>query len=118
MPTPSTASVTTVLRTAALPAFTTSHRDTPATDSATTTTAIRGWLADERATYGAFFWINGDGAWPIPRDSYSMNGVGGQWVWIIPSHDLVIVRLGNFRGQAKARPSLAQAMEILMEAVP
>ena len=60
------------------------------------------WVADERPVYGGFFWINGDGAWPIPKEAYSMNGAGGQQVWIIPSHDLVVVRLGNFKGSARA----------------
>ena len=42
------------------------------------------WVADERPVYGGFFWINGDGAWPIPKEAYSMNGAGGQAVWIDP----------------------------------
>ncbi len=76
------------------------------------------WVADERPVYGGFFWINGDGAWPIPREAYSMNGAGGQQVWIIPSHDLVVVRIGNFKGQRGVRPTLGKALEILMTAVP
>ena len=47
-----------------------------------------------------------------------MNGAGGQSVWIVPSHDLVIVRIGNYKGQAGVRKSLGKAMEILMAAVP
>ncbi len=76
------------------------------------------WVADERLVYGAFFWINGDGAWPIPKEAYAMNGAGGQSVWMVPSHDLVIVRLGNYKGQAGVRKSLGKAMEILMATVP
>jgi CubicO group peptidase (beta-lactamase class C family) len=76
------------------------------------------WVADERPVYGGFFWINGDGAWPIPKEAYSMNGAGGQQVWIIPSHDLVVVRIGNFKGQRSVRPTLSKALEILMTAVP
>ncbi len=76
------------------------------------------WVADERPIYGGLFWINGDGAWPIPKEAYSMNGAGGQIVWIIPSHDLVVVRLGNYKGQREMRPTLSKALEILMEAVP
>ena len=76
------------------------------------------WVADGRLVYGAFFWINGDGAWPIPKEAYAMNGAGGQSVWIVPSHDLVIVRLGNYKGQAGVRKSLGKAMAILMAAVP
>ncbi len=76
------------------------------------------WVADERPVYGGFFWINGDGAWPIPKEAYSMNGAGGQQVWIIPSHDLVVVRIGNFKGQRHVRPTLGKALEILMASVP
>ena len=36
------------------------------------------WVADGRPVYGGFFWINGDGAWPIPKEAYSMNGAGQQ----------------------------------------
>jgi CubicO group peptidase (beta-lactamase class C family) len=57
------------------------------------------WQADGRPVYGGgFFWVNGDGATPIPRDAYSMQGAGGQSATIIPSHDLVVVRLGKYRG--------------------
>ena len=76
------------------------------------------WVADQRPVYGGFFWINGDGAWPIPKEAYSMNGAGGQQAWIIPSHDLVVVRLGNFKGQRHVRSTLGKALEILMAAVP
>jgi len=76
------------------------------------------WVADERPIYGGFFWINGDGAWPIPKESYSMNGAGGQQVWIIPSHDLVVVRIGNYRGSRHVRATLSKALEILMASVP
>ena len=76
------------------------------------------WVADERPVYGGFFWINGDGAWPIPKEAYSMNGAGGQQVWIIPSHDLVVVRIGNFKGSRHVRPTLGKALEILVASVP
>ncbi len=76
------------------------------------------WVADERRVYCGFFWINGDVAWPIPKEAYSMNGAGGQQAWIIPSHDLVVVRIGNFKGQRGVRPTLGKALEILMTAVP
>ncbi len=47
-----------------------------------------------------------------------MNGAGGQQVWIIPSHDLVVARLGNFKGSRHVRPTFGKALEILMAAVP
>ncbi len=45
--------------------------------------------------YGAHFWLNAGGIYPgVPRDLYSANGYQGQYVFIIPSLDLVIVRTG------------------------
>lgn len=76
------------------------------------------WVADERPVYGGFFWINGDGAWPIPKEAYSMNGAGGQVAWIIPSHDLVVVRIGNFKGARHMQPTVSKALALLLEAVP
>lgn len=77
------------------------------------------WLADENPVYGGgFFWINGDGRVPLPKEAFSMQGAGGQSVWIDPAHDLVIVRLGNFRGSRHAGATLGKAMEILLTAVP
>lgn len=45
--------------------------------------------------YGAHFWLNAGGVYPdAPRDLYSANGYQGQYVLIIPSRQLVIVRTG------------------------
>lgn len=45
--------------------------------------------------YGAHFWLNAGGKFPdVPRDMYSANGYQGQYVFIIPSKDLVVVRTG------------------------
>ncbi len=45
--------------------------------------------------YGGHFWLNKGGYYPdAPRDLYSANGFQGQHVFIIPSMDLVIVRMG------------------------
>jgi len=45
--------------------------------------------------YGAHFWLNAGGRYPdVPKDLYSCNGFQGQWVLIIPSKELVIVRTG------------------------
>lgn len=51
--------------------------------------------------YGAHFWTNGNGAlFPdAPHTMYSCNGFEGQYIAIIPSKDLIVVRLalnGNF----------------------
>ena len=68
--------------------------------------------------YGGLFWINANGAWNIPKDAYFMAGAGGQNTFIIPSHDLVVVRMGHFRGAAAGQKSLNAAFTHLMAAVP
>lgn len=46
--------------------------------------------------YGGHFWLNAGGKYPdAPKDIYSANGFQGQRVFIIPSLDLVIVRMGT-----------------------
>lgn len=77
------------------------------------------WVADGRPVYGgAFFWINGTGSFPIPTDAYYMAGAGGQNTIIIPSHGLVVVRLGKYKGAGAGGEGLDRALELLMEAVP
>ena len=76
------------------------------------------WEADKRPVYGGFFWINGDGAFPVPKQSYYMAGAGGQTTLIIPSHDLVVVRLGHYKGAAAGGVSFGKALALLMDAVP
>jgi CubicO group peptidase (beta-lactamase class C family) len=77
------------------------------------------WVADGRPVYGGgFLWVNGDGGWPLPKDAFAMMGAGGQSAHVVPSHELVIVRLGKYRGAQAADPALDQAMRLLMEAVP
>src|ERR1700733_15122706 len=76
------------------------------------------WVADGRPIYGGFFWINGDGAIPIPKDAYYMAGAGGQFTMIIPSHDLVVVRLGHFKGDEPGTDDFYRALKLLVEAVP
>jgi CubicO group peptidase (beta-lactamase class C family) len=81
-------------------------------------TVAEPWAADGRPVYGGLFWINGNSDFSIPKDAYWMQGAGGQYVTIIPSHDLVIVRLGHFKGQTVGTKSLNRAFALLMEAVP
>lgn len=76
------------------------------------------WEADGRPIYGGLFWINGTGGFPIPTDAYYMAGAGGQSTIMIPSHDLVVVRLGHYSGASAGRETLNAALELLMEAVP
>ncbi|NUY80066.1 serine hydrolase [Flavobacterium sp. MAH-1] len=50
--------------------------------------------------YGGHFWLNRGGFLPnVPRDTYSANGFQGQRVFIIPSKDLVVVRMGLTEGK-------------------
>jgi CubicO group peptidase (beta-lactamase class C family) len=71
-----------------------------------------------KPVYGGFFWLNRTRRWPVPEDAYFMAGAGGQYAIIIPTHDLVVVRLGHYKGAATGEKSLARALELLMEAVP
>lgn len=51
--------------------------------------------AGSEQLYGGHFWINSGGNFPnVPLDAFSMNGFHSQRIMIIPSKDLVIVRLG------------------------
>ncbi len=44
--------------------------------------------------YGLLWWVNARGTWKdLPRDAYSAQGMYGNNMTVIPSHDLVIVRL-------------------------
>lgn len=76
------------------------------------------WVADGRPIYGGFFWINGTETFPIPKDAYFMAGAGGQYTVIIPSHDLVVVKLSHYKGAGKSDEDLNKALTLLMEAVP
>ena len=71
-----------------------------------------------RPVYGGMFWLNRTHNWPVPEDAYYMAGAGGQYTIIIPTHDLVVVRLGHYKGQGHARRALARALELLVQAVP
>jgi CubicO group peptidase (beta-lactamase class C family) len=76
------------------------------------------WEADKRPIYGGFFWINGAGELPVPREAYYMSGAGGQTTLIVPAYDLVVVRLGHFKGSDPGDESFKRALALLMKAVP
>jgi len=47
-----------------------------------------------------------------------MAGSGGQNVFIIPSHDLVVARLGHYKGSLVGNTSVKKALTLLMQATP
>ena len=81
-------------------------------------TVAPAWAADRNPVYGGgFFWVNGDGGQPLPKSAFAMLGAGGQSVWLVPSHGLVIVRIGKYRGEQPGDAALRKGMTILMQAV-
>ncbi len=77
------------------------------------------WEADGRRQYGGgFFWVNQAGSFPVPSTAIYMAGAGGQNTIVMPSHEMVVVRLGHYSGSGPGRRALNRALELLMEAVP
>jgi CubicO group peptidase (beta-lactamase class C family) len=71
------------------------------------------------STYGAMVWVNARGVWPeLPRDAFAFRGAGLQDTYVIPSRDLVIVRMGHFIGSRAGTADLRRAQALLMEAIP
>jgi CubicO group peptidase (beta-lactamase class C family) len=77
------------------------------------------WVADGRPTYGgSFLWINGMNTFPLPPEALYLTGAGGQQTIIVPSHGLVVVRLGKYPGGEPGGEALRRALVRLMGAVP
>lgn len=68
--------------------------------------------------YGGMVWVNGDSSWALPKDAYAFRGAGEQSVFIVPSHDLVIVRMGHFPGARVGAQDVKRAQALLIDAVP
>ncbi|MFD1191268.1 serine hydrolase domain-containing protein [Phenylobacterium conjunctum] len=67
---------------------------------------------DSGPGYGAFFWLYG-AAQGLPADTYVMNGNRGQYVFIVPSKNTIIVRRGFDKAGAKAFDLAGFAREVL-----
>ena len=50
--------------------------------------------AERGSQYGGHWWLVPDNRTDVPKDAYSTAGNRGQFVVVVPSHDLVIVRRG------------------------
>jgi len=72
----------------------------------------------KKPVYGGLFWVNGDGGWNLPKTAYLANGAGGQKMFVVPSHNLVVVRMGHFRGDRAGMKALNAALGELIAAVP
>jgi len=67
--------------------------------------------------YGGQFWVNTQGEDGLPTDAFSAQGVDGQRTFIVPSNDLVIVRMGHRMGGATYHHNLTQANRQIIEAI-
>jgi CubicO group peptidase (beta-lactamase class C family) len=77
-------------------------------------TLAPGW---ETGNYGGQFWLNTVGEYPLPADTFFMAGGGGQFVFMLPAEDMVIVRQGHSRAWDGAKPRMARLAGRIMEAV-
>ncbi|MGE0723414.1 MAG: serine hydrolase domain-containing protein [Alphaproteobacteria bacterium] len=60
-------------------------------------------LSDFHHVYGGGIWLNRTSpkatrSWSLPEDAMCMSGAGGQRCFVVPSLDMVVVRLGHMRG--------------------
>jgi CubicO group peptidase (beta-lactamase class C family) len=57
--------------------------------------------ADKSLGYGGLFWLNRGGGWKgVPEDAFMANGHMGQFTMVIPSRDMVVVRMGPSPGDS------------------
>ena len=73
--------------------------------------------ASRTENYGGLFWLNRDGRMDrVPRDAYWSAGFMGQVTLVIPSHDLVVVRMGPSANGVY--PYLNEAVARIIDALP
>ncbi len=71
----------------------------------------------QEPVYGGLFWLNRTGSLNLPEDAYYMAGAGGQRTIIVPSRQLVVVRMGHLRGSRPGTEALNRALGLLTEAI-
>ena len=67
--------------------------------------------------YGGLFWLNTTEELAVPKDAFYMAGGGGQRTIIVPSLDLVVVRMGHSSGSQFAGPALNDALAYIVRAI-
>nr|UXE44845.1 hypothetical protein Hi04_10k_c3807_00010 [uncultured bacterium] len=80
--------------------------------------ARTGSRTDDDDVYGAGFWVTGARQKALPRDAFRAQGHEGQLVVIVPSKDLIIVRLGMFGDAGQNWAQLGEWMGRLAAAFP
>ncbi|MEX2153468.1 MAG: serine hydrolase [Gemmatimonadaceae bacterium] len=70
------------------------------------------------SSYGGMVWVNARGTANVPRDAFAFRGAGGQETYVIPSRQIVVVRMGHFPGSRVGGQDLQRALKLLMEAIP
>lgn len=77
------------------------------------------WDAKPRS-YGGLFWLNEYNMFKaLPEDTFYMAGAGGQYTWVVPGFDLIIVRQGHRSGQRQEnlKQTLDDAHALIVSAV-
>jgi len=70
------------------------------------------------STYGGMVWVNAKGVWGLPRDAFAFRGAGGQDTYVVPSLDLVVVRMGHFPGSRIGTQDIQRALPLIVAALP
>lgn len=60
-------------------------------DAATSRQTAGGWPWPPWVGYGFLWWVMPERAEPKAPGSYAANGFGGQYIWVAPEHDAVVV---------------------------
>jgi CubicO group peptidase (beta-lactamase class C family) len=73
--------------------------------------------ADKSRGYGGLFWLNRGGAWKgVPEDAYMSSGHMGQHTMVIPSRDVVVVRMGPSPGGSQTY--LSELVSKILDGLP